>query len=386
MTSKKKILFFGIKTFPSKGGTDRVAENLIRNLQADFDITLFCFDEDLPEESAENIRIIRFRQLFPGSTGSLIYFLQSSMRALFMDFDLIHVHKTDCAFFIPLLRIRHKVIATSHEAPYLRDKWNGMQKTYFRLAERLFIRTPNRATCISEPLTRYYQDRYDSEVSYIPNGIRLMPVEHYNMTAAQKTLPDTTDLEKPFILFAARRLMSTKGCHTLLQALHKINYTGRIFIAGESNHHGEYISRLDKLAQGLDVRFLGFVHPLKTMLALISKSQLFVFPSETEGMSIMLLEAASTGTPVIASDIPENRILSDQELLFFKSQDPDNLAEKISFALESPEQMKAMGQRARHAVGNRYDWSWIAQTYRNLYLDLLTETKVMDVDLRSNTP
>ena len=294
MKKKYRVLFFGIKTYPSKGGTDRVAENLIRYLKEDFDITLFCLKEPDEIPPISDFRIIRFKPMLRGSPGALLYFIRSAFRAMRMSFDLIHVHKTECAFFIPLLRLRHQVIATSHEAPYLRDKWGPVERFYFRMAEKLFVRATPKITSISEPLARYYKDRYRREVTFIPNGIDLTPAEKLNHAHLKLLLPPQALLDSPFILFAARRLMSTKGCHLLLEALHKIRYQGQIFIAGESTHHTAYLQSLHKLAEGLNVHFIGFIHPLETMLALLSKSQLFVFPSETEGMSIMLLEAASS--------------------------------------------------------------------------------------------
>ena len=380
MTASKKILFFGIKTFPSRGGTDRVAENLPRHLGSDFDLTLFCLrGPGEPAASSPSLRIVRFTPILRGSVGTWIYLLRSTIRALFMDFDLIHVHKTECAFFIPLLRIRHRVIATSHEAPYLRDKWNAVEKGYFRLAERWFIRTPHLITCISEPLTRYYQNRYGREVFFIPNGIDVLPRRAYDDAGAERAIGADSGTGKPFILFAARRLMATKGCHTMLEALRKISYRGRIFIAGEINHHSGYMQRLNRLAEGLDVRFIGFIHPVEKMLALVAKSELFIFPSETEGMSIMLLEAASAGAPVIASDIPENRIFTTEELLFFKNRSADDLAEKITYALANPQSMAERSRKAREAAENRYAWAWIAQAYKNLYLEMLGHPRMAGV-------
>lgn len=374
MIRKKRILFFGIKTFPSRGGTDRVAENLIRHLQKNFNITLFCYRETpTPTEflSSPGLTIIRFRPFLKGSPGALLYFLRSSIRAVLMDFDLVHVHKTECAFFIPLLKLRHKVIATSHEAPYLRDKWNFLQKFYFRVAERFFIKTPNQPTCISKPLSEYYQTRYGRNVLYIPNGIQEIIVKKSFDKKLSDLMPPGADPEKPFLFFAARRLMATKGCHTFLEALHKINYTGQIFIAGENTDHSNYLQYLHKLANGLNVHFIGFVHPIEFMLKLISKSQLFVFPSETEGMSMMLLEAISSGTPVIASDIPENRILSENELLFFRSGSAGDLADKLSFALKNPDFMIVMGEKARKMVLESYSWEPIVDRYQEAYLKII---------------
>ena len=367
---KKKILFFGIKTFPSKGGTDRVAENLLRRLQHDFDLTLFCLKDENWSEHPTNVQIIRFDPILKGGFGSLIYFLRSTIKALSMDVDLIHVHKTECAFFIPFLMLRHKVMATSHEAPYRRDKWNFLEKTYFRLAEPIFMYWPNLVTCISEPLTNTYKKRYHREVLYLPNGINILTSKFYDFESAQSALKGRASLEKPFILFGARRLMATKGCHTFLKAMRNISYQGQIFVAGEINDHTAYIDELFNLARGLDVHFIGFIHPIETMLALLSKCQLFIFPSETEGMSIMLLEAASTGVPIIASDIPENKIFKERELLFFKNKSVEDLAEKISYALKNPDEMRIRGERTQQAAADRYSWEWIAQEYKELYLQL----------------
>jgi glycosyltransferase involved in cell wall biosynthesis len=107
---------------------------------------------------------------------------------------------------------------------------------------------------------------------------------------------------------------------------------------------------------------------VQTVLALTDKCRLFIFPSETEGMSIMLLEAASAGRPVIASDIPENRILNDEDLLFFKNKSVDDLAEKITFALANMEKMEIMGKSAQKKVSESYSWSNISNEYKELYL------------------
>lgn len=375
MIRKKRILFFGIKTFPSRGGTDRVAENLIRHLQDNFDIILFCYEEPSLSANFSNssgLSIIRFRPFLKGSPGALLYFFRSAIRAVFMDLDLVHIHKTECSLFIPLLRLRHKVIATSHEAPYLRDKWNSLEKFYFRVAEWFFIKTPNQSTCISKPLSEYYENKYGRNILHIPNGIQeiILKKKSYDKELSELGSQEA-DPEKPYLLFAARRLMSTKGCHTLLKALHKINYKGQIFIAGENTDHSNYLEHLHKLAKGLNVHFIGFVHPVEFMLTLISKSQLFVFPSETEGMSMMLLEAISSGTPVIASDIPENKILSSQELLFFRNGSVADLADKISFALENQAFMRVMGENARKIVLENYSWEPIVSQYQEAYLKII---------------
>lgn len=369
---KKKIVVYGVKTFPSRGGTDRVAENLILQSKDQFDITLHCYKDSQAQTHMSGIRVVEFTPWLKGAPGVFIYFFISALYLLFeSNVHAIHAHKTDCAFFIPLLRLRFKVIATSHEAPYTRDKWNKLAKVYFQLAERIFIRSSSIATCISEPLTKFYESKYHRKVHFIPNGINMIDPESYDFDAAKKFIPSEASINEKYILFSARRLMATKGCHTMLESLQKINYQGQIFIAGELNENDEYLKRLRKLTDGLQVYFLGFVNPLPALLALVSKAELFIFPSEIEGMSIMLLEVASVGKPIIASDIPENiQVFNSSEVLYFNCKSADDLADKIMFAFGNPEKMKNLGDSCQKRVYTDYLWKNIALLYQQLYLSL----------------
>jgi glycosyltransferase involved in cell wall biosynthesis len=369
----KRIAFFGIKTFPSRGGTDRVAENIIFQLKDQFDITVYCFQDPAAQSHIPGVRVKQFRQWVPGALGSFIYFFFSAIDLFFLTkVDLVHLHKTESAFFAPLFRLRFKVVSTSHEAQYRSDKWNWFAKQFFYLVERIYINFSDVRTCISRPLSEYYEMKYHKPVKFIANGINEVKPEEFNVSGAQSFVPNEADWNSPFVLFAARRLMSIKGCHTMLEALGKINYKGQIFITGELHTGEDYLDRLKELSAGLNVHFLGFVNPLSTLLALIDKADLFIFPSETEGMSIMLLEVASVGTPIIASDIPENKqVFGNTEVLYFKTKDAQDLAEKLNYALANSDEMEKLGLNCQARVFSDYLWSNIARSYAKVYNELL---------------
>jgi glycosyltransferase involved in cell wall biosynthesis len=368
----KRIIVYGVKTFPSQGGTDRVAENLILQLKDRFDVTLYCYKDPAAKNHIPGITVIEMAPLTKGAAGAFIYFFFSALHILFTrKADLVHVHKTDAAFFVPLLRLRFKVIATSHEAPYKRDKWNSFMKMYFRMVERIFISTSNLCTCISEPLTKYYKEKYKRNVLFIANGINPISEDTFDFERARTFLPPGTSMDQPYILFSARRIMGTKGCHTMLEALVKIGYKGQVFIAGELTHNTEYLNELKRIGAGLNMHFLGFVNPLRTLLAFVKKAELFIFPSETEGMSIMLLEVASVGTPIVASDIPENtQVFEEGEVLYFRVSDSNDLADKIRFALNNKQGMLEYGNRCQQKVYKDYVWSNIANEYADVYRTL----------------
>jgi len=370
MVQKKKICFFGIKYYPSRGGTSRVAENLIKNLTSKYDITIYCYKNKKALNFIKGVRVIQIPELPFRSGGVFFYYFLCAVHILFTGkYDLIHAHKTDCAFFLPLLTQKYRVICTSHEAPYLRDKWSFVGKTYFRLMERFFINSRATLTSISKPLSDYYFKRYQRFVKYIPNGVNL--INTYSNIDAEKILKEFS-IQGTYLLFAARRLMATKGCHTLLDALALIDSKVTLIIAGDTSQLPEYNQKLRSKSSKLNVKFIGYIDHLETLLALVQKSYLFIFPSETEGMSIMLLEVASVGTPLICSDIPENReVFNDDEVLFFKNKNVADLAEKLVWATNNMEEMSEKARKAKNKVSQVYSWKRIIGEYEILYENLI---------------
>lgn len=368
---KKGIVFYGVKDFPSRGGTSRVVENIISNLKDDFNIILFCYKNEFAKTNIPGIRVIEFTNLpFKEAGVFLYYFISAIYLMLFIDSkNIVHAHKTDCAFFVPFIRLKFKVIITSHEAPYKRDKWGKTGKFYFKMVEKIFIHSGATLTSISEPLSQYYDQQYNKKVKFIPNGININ--QEYDDEKANAILQEH-QINGPFISFAARRLMATKGCHTMLEALHLIKYPHPIVIAGELDHAGDYLNALKSKYTDLKVYFVGYINPLSVLLSLIRKSELFVFPSETEGMSIMFLEVISSGAHIVASDIPENtQVLDRNEILYFRNKDAQDLAEKINFALNNPQDMLAFQVKAMQKIKSSFTWDKISEQYKELYNSIM---------------
>lgn len=84
---------------------------------------------------------------------------------------------------------------------------------------------------------------------------------------------------------------------------------------------------------------------------------------------MMLLEVASSGVPLLCSDIPANTaILDESQALFFASGDVRDLEEKLRWALAHPEQMTVRAARAEEWVHGTYRWDKIVRDYEALYV------------------
>ncbi len=367
MKSKPNLAFFGIKYFPARGGTSRVAENLIRNLVDDYNVTVYCYKHKHAKTNIAGVDVVQFSELKLGNLGVFIYFFLCCMHIRFKaNYDVIHAHKIDSFFFLNYLPKDTHTVATAHEAPYNRDKWSKLAKAFFKLGEKRFLKFKGVKTAISKPLCDFYKKEFNTEILFIPNGINIE--DKVNVGSSQKFWPQDVDLDSPFVLFAARRIMGTKGLHTMLEAYKKINYQGHIFVAGELDNFPNYMKRVKKLAEGLNVSFLGFVNPLPALLELVDKCEYFIFPSETEGMSIMLLEVASVGKPILASDIPENaQVFDSNEVLFFENKNVKDLIDKIQWANENKEALTILGKSAMNKVRKSYTWNKITHEYKALY-------------------
>ena len=371
---KKKIrlVYFGVKYYPSRGGVSRTIENLIKELKDEFDITIYCYKHSQSKKYFDGVSVIQFPELPLGGIGVFIYFFLCYFHLMFFGkHDLVHVHKIDAAFFIPLLRLKFKnIVATSHESPYRRDKWNTLARTYFKFNERIFLRSKATLTVISRPLSEFYKKTYNRDVLYLPNGVEIP--SSFNDEAFQKLMKEN-NITKPYIFFAARRIMSTKGCHTMLEALALKKEQKDIVIAGDLKQVPKYVNQLNAYNDRLNLHFIGYISDKPTLLNIVRNSEMFIFPSETEGMSIMLLEVAVTGTPIIASDIPENTaIIYDDEVVFFKDKDPYDLKEKLVWAENNPSELTKRAAKAKTRITNEYSGEIMTLNYKKIYIDAVS--------------
>ena len=102
------------------------------------------------------------------------------------------------------------------------------------------------------------------------------------------------------------------------------------------------------------------------LFELVAGAKLFVFPSEVEAMSMMLLEAISCGAPVLASDIPENLEVTGPDYPWlFRNADAGHLTEKIAAFLHTGLGPETAALRDRCA--RDFNWTAIAARYLALY-------------------
>lgn len=363
----KTIAYIGVKGLPSKAGADRVVEAIVRGVNKEqYRPVVYCSSRIVPAGTTlPGVRLVRIPTLPGKHLHATSLFLFAALHALFLGkYTLVHMHNVEACFVSPLLRLRYNVIATSHGPAQARDKWGKVAKRLIRLTEYPFILFSNAITSVSQPLAARYEAQYKRPVHYFPNGVDENP--EVDLEAARRILDEHGVTPERYILFAAGRVIPTKGCEYLLQAMQQIDDDVPVLVVGDTSQVPVYEKWLHQLADRR-VHFCPFVGDKSTLLGLVQMARLFVFPSTVEAMSMMLLEAASVGTPIVCSDIPENASVLPDEALFFRSADVADLRQKLQWAMAHPQQMAALAAAASARVNAHFRWQDIIGQYERLY-------------------
>ncbi len=360
---KPRIAVIGLKGLPAFGGAAAVGENIINELKEKYEFTVYstASHTTLKTGNCNGFKQIVIRKLPFKKINSLYYYIVSSLRVLIsFKYDLVHLHHRDAAFIIPFLRLRYKVIVTTHGSFSVVDKWKRYE-WFFQINERFFIKFANSVTCVSLNEKRNFKNEINLDVTYIPNGINLFDDNFVRDVSYSN-----------YIFFGAGRIIRTKGLDILLRSLHKISYKGLLIVAGDLEQSEDYKQEILELSNDLNIVFLALIKDKKELLSYMAHSDFFVYPSYMEAMSMMLLEGASVKAPIICADIIENKdIFNEEEVLFFESKNIDDLAEKVLYAINNSEDIKLRSERAYKKLITSYNWQIISEKYSEAYKSLL---------------
>ena len=166
--------------------------------------------------------------------------------------------------------------------------------------------------------------------------------------------------EKPRFLFVGR-LMKEKGIEEYLSCAKTYANRAEFDIIGYCEE--AYEEEVKQLQQEGILRFHGFQKDVKIFY---KDTDAVVIASYHEGMSNVLLEAAATGRPVLATNIPgcKEAVEDNMTGLLFAPRDTGALETTIEFFLSMPSnQREAMGRAARAKMEREFDRKHVVESY-----------------------
>ena len=345
-----RILQLG-KFYPIRGGVEKVMWDLTRGLAAEgYSCDMLCASY----EPAKELKVIQL-----GENGRCIVLpcrLQASgtmicpkmigwLRKHAAEYDIIHVHHPDpmACLALRLSGYKGRVILHWHSDILKRKAilaaYQPLQSWLIRRAEKIVGTTP---VYISQsPALQTVQDK----VTYCPIGIDPVVYDPEKAAAIQARWPGKK------IVYSLGRLVPYKGYTYLISAAQFLPDDYHIVIGGTGPLQEGLQKEIDYAGLQDKVSLLGFV-PDEDIAPLYGAAKVFVLSSvmKTEAFGIVQIEAMSTGTPVVATKIPESGVswvnAHGVSGLNVEPCDPEALASAVRTICENEESYQAFSEGA----------------------------------------
>jgi glycosyltransferase involved in cell wall biosynthesis len=187
----------------------------------------------------------------------------------------------------------------------------------------------------------------------------------------------------PTVLLVARMLVD-KGVVEFLDAAELLLERGVqarfVLVGGVDAHNPASLSEhyIAGRQRGSDIEWLG---QRRDVADLLRSSTIVCLPSYHEGLPKVLLEAAATGRPMVATDIPGCRevVVHDVTGLLVPVREVEALADAIQSLLEDPARCERLGAAARAKAEAEFGADRIVAQTLDVYSNLLSSEADSDV-------
>jgi glycosyltransferase involved in cell wall biosynthesis len=209
-------------------------------------------------------------------------------------------------------------------------------------------------------LTEWMADRGANRdrIRVMYSGVRPPPAHTATRNEIRAQLQIDDDV--PVIIFAGR-FCAQKRPELLLEILRTLRDTGlryEALIIGEGELRHAFDAGLDRHSLRSRVRMMGSL-PHDRWLELLAAADIFLMPSEYEGISVALLEAMSAGVvPVVSKVGGQEEIVSDSlgYLIPLGGNETRSYVACLEQAITDRDKLSAMAAACREVMATKYSW------------------------------
>lgn len=245
-------------------------------------------------------------------------------------------------------------------------EWFLGRSWFMQAYVKVVLRRVRRAIVLGESLRAQFDGLIEKDrIAVVPNGIDW-----------SDSYPDRSVPRSPgrFRILHLSTLSHLKGALVLLQAVPFVVQQRKdveFMLAGPWSHEEDRQWAEDFIHQHKLETFVSFSGQVGAAekQALFDSSDLFVFPGvQQEGQPLVVIEAMAAGMPVIFTDrgCLRDTVVEGETGFEVPIGDAHQLAERILWCLEHPEQMKSMGARSR----NRYEALYTKEQHIQRMIDV----------------
>ena len=375
-------IFFTIRYFfPFIGGTEKQALSLAAQL-VDKGVTVTIltsrFDNKWPrQELMEGVNVVRLFSPRIKVIGALFFLtcLTGYLIKHRSQYSLIHTFQIG---YTSSLSILMGTLLNKPSLLKLASSGSGgdIQRARRTIWGRFFLYMAKKASRIIMVSKTVEQELMAEAINpkklcRISNGVDLKSYdkgENKGQTRNKLKIPD-----RKTVIYTGR-LSPEKGVDFLLRCFSKVikSTSCQLIIVAEGPEKNHIMKRIDQLALS-DVILV--IPPADEIAPYLKAADLFVLPSQFEGLSNSLLEAMACGLPVISTRVGGSIdvIESGVNGLLVESNDENGLFQAISNVLEDSHLADNLGKHARETIEEKHDMDSIADQYSKVYNCLIKQ-------------
>jgi glycosyltransferase involved in cell wall biosynthesis len=358
-----RIAMIGTRGVPARyGGFETCVEEVgSRLVERGHEVTVYCrrsANQDSEVEEADHYRGMR-RVSLPAlhtRTGETLSHTAASVAHL-------GLHRTDVAFvfnaanapLLPAVRGLRIPVATHVDGlEWMRAKWQGGGRRYYRAAESLAVRWSDALIADSDVIADYYATEFDAPTTRIAYGAPRVQADPSALGVA--------GLRPRGYHLAVARFEPENHVLEVVQGYTASAAQLPLVVVGAAPHAHDYTQRVRAAADDR-VMLLGSVWDQALLDQMYANAATYVHGHSVGGSNPSLLRAIGAGAAVLAFDVPFNReVLRDAGRYF---ADPAQLTREIERAEADPEALTPLRTQAVVESG-RYSWEDVASRYEAL--------------------
>jgi glycosyltransferase involved in cell wall biosynthesis len=350
------------------GGLQQVVVNLCKTIDSEqFDVQVLCLRElgsFVPDVERLGIPV----RLIPQEHGTdYLSFLKVAKILREERIEVIHTHNTQPfvdGTLAALLTGVKTIVHTDHARDF-------PDKKRYMVAEWVVSHCAYKVVGVSEHTSHnlmHYEKISPCKIVTIPNGIDGTRFAHTLDTSAKRR--ELSIAQTGPVIGLGVRLSEQKGITYLLKAMPDIlaQVPGTtLVIAGEGPL--EHYLKTEARALGIasQVHFLG---PRLDIPDLLKLFDVYVLPSNWEGLPMVLLEAMAAGCPIVATDVGgvATAVRSGHNGTLVPPREPEAIASAVVDLLMDAELRNRYIANASQVFEERYSARIMSRAYERLYL------------------
>jgi glycosyltransferase involved in cell wall biosynthesis len=173
------------------------------------------------------------------------------------------------------------------------------------------------------------------------------------------------------------RLIYAKGVQDLLDAFaetYRLHSKIKLFIVGDGDYRHELEKKAHSLRCANSIVFTG-EKDNQAVMEILGITDIFINPSYSEGLPTSVMEAASIGLPIVATNVGGTReiIKNGMSGILVKPHQPFQIHNAIEYFLSNPVSAKAMGMSAKTLALRKFNWDRITDEYERLLNEAIND-------------